>query len=165
MKGLTRRSAFPSVASAPTPGNFTYRKGPLMPSSVTEDVTRLHRSLMGMTKDRPEYQPGQESALYGYSEGVEHGIEALIASGYQKVEYARTVEDLQALPAGVSIFDNAAVFTVSAAAPSAARTWVGPDGTWFPEAADAAASHLPAMVMRPAPRAAVLAITAAELTQ
>lgn len=139
-----------------------------MTSTVTEDITRMHRSLMSVTRERPEYQEGRESALYGYSEGVEHGMEALVASGYQKVEYATTVEDLQALPAGVSIFDKAAVFTVGAATPNAVRTWVSPDGSWFPEAADAAAAHLPAVVLRPAAapvRAVPLALEAPEPAQ
>jgi len=139
-----------------------------MTSTVTEDITRMHRNLMSVTRERPEYQEGRESALYGYSEGVEHGMEALIASGYQRFEYASTFEDLQDLPAGVSIFDKAAVFTVAAAEPNTVRTWVGPNGAWFPEAADAAAAHLPALVLRPAVppvRAVPLSLEAPEPAQ
>lgn len=121
-----------------------------MPASATEDIISFHKSLVNVARERPEYQDGQESALYGYSEGVEHGMEVLIASGYQRVEYARTVDDLKALPAGASIFDNAAVFTVNAASPCTIRTWVAPGGSWFPETEDAATKHLPALVLRPA---------------
>lgn len=122
-----------------------------MVTSATEDIIRMHRSLVAMAKERPEYQPGAESALYGYSEGVEHGMEILIANGYQKMEYARSVEDLMALPVGVSIFDGKATFTVSAGYPVTSRAWIGnPDDGWFPETHESAAQHLPAMILRPA---------------
>jgi hypothetical protein len=122
-----------------------------MATSATEDIIRIHRSLVDMTRERPEYQPGGESALYGYSEGVEHGMDTLIANGYQKVEWARSFEDLKALPVGVSIFDGRAAFTVEATYPNSSRSWIGhPDAGWFPETRENAAPHLPAMILRPA---------------
>jgi hypothetical protein len=126
-----------------------------MATSATEDIIRMHRSLVSIASDRPEYQPGKESALYGYSEGVEHGMEILLANGYQKMEYARSVDDLTALAVGVSIFDGKSTFTVSAGYPVASRAWIGnPDDGWFPETHESAAAHLPAMILRPAATAA-----------
>lgn len=134
-----------------------------MASNVTADIIGFHRSLVDMAREQPEYQPGRESALYGYSEGVEHGMEVLVANGYRKAEYARTLEDLKQLPPGVSIFDGTTAFTVSAASPCTVRTWVGaPDAGWFPETAEAATTHLPAIVLRPAQAPAAVPALAIE---
>lgn len=44
-----------------------------------DDLDRIHRSLLMIAKQQPEYANNEVSAIWGYSEGAEHALDMVRA--------------------------------------------------------------------------------------
>lgn len=74
---------------------------------LTENlVDVMHKGLCTDIKGRPEYRDNTVSAIYGYSEGVEHALETLRLKGAYIPEQIDTVDKLEALPDGAVLLDE-----------------------------------------------------------
>lgn len=74
--------------------------------SARDELLKLHAPLTMGAQQQPEYRDNTESALYGYSEGVEHALDTVWAKGYRKPRTITTAEELDALPDWSAILDS-----------------------------------------------------------
>ena len=74
--------------------------------SARDELLKLHAPLTMGAQKQPEYRDNTESALHGYSEGVEHALDTVWAKGYRKPRAITTAEELDALPDGSAILDG-----------------------------------------------------------
>lgn len=71
--------------------------------SARDELLNLHGPLTSDAQKRPEYRDNTETAIYGYSEGVEHALDTVWAKGYRLPRVITTVGELDALPMGSKV--------------------------------------------------------------
>jgi len=65
--------------------------------STEDELHALHQPLVEDARQYPDYHDNAVSAIYGYSEGVEHALVTVWNKGYRKPRTITTVEELDAL--------------------------------------------------------------------
>jgi len=51
--------------------------------SYPDEFDRIHKALVKDAQQHPVYRDNTESAIYGYSEGVEHALDTMRIKGYR----------------------------------------------------------------------------------